>query len=593
NITSTGTPQFPYMSNIWYFGTPTGSTVTTISENVTNQFTGGANRPLTIDTPVVASPNVTLTWNAVEGGTYSVDASANNSTWSSKATGLTVSNANTKSNTHATLGTTGTEYARVNRTALATYDATGTVAATVAQTTSTSFNLGSTATAPTLTTISTLSGANEDAPSTLSYATLLAASNAADANGDAISFRIESVTSGTLTLSGANVAPGTSLVTSADSLVWTPAENANGTLAAFTVKAWDGALASATAVQVNVSISAVNDAPTLSVISNLADGVEDTAMSITYAMVAAAANEADVDGTALSFRVAETFSGTLTKNGVAVAIGTLLSAGDTMLWTPPGNGNGMLTAMDVVASDGALESGTALGVQAYIAPVNDAPIINDLADASGTEDIALTISHAAFAVLANEFDVDGDAISFRIESVSSGTLTKNGSAITPGSTLLSSGESIVWTPPTDVNGHISAFTIKAWDGELASDATHTLFVNLTAVNDAPTLTSISTLTGATEDEPFGIHVATLETAANEADAESGVSFRIESVTSGTLTKGGIAVTPGTTLISEGESVAWTPAANANGTLAAFTVKAWDGEYASATAVQVNVSVAPV
>lgn len=116
----------------WFYGTPTGGTITTISETVSNQFLGGGNRPLAITNAAVASPNVTLTWNAVEGGTYSVDASANNSTWTSKATGLTVTNANTKSNTHATLGSSGTEYARVNRTALATYDSTGTVAATVA-----------------------------------------------------------------------------------------------------------------------------------------------------------------------------------------------------------------------------------------------------------------------------------------------------------------------------------------------------------------------------------------------------------------------------------------------------------------------------
>ncbi|MBI4326763.1 MAG: hypothetical protein HY674_16100, partial [Chloroflexi bacterium] len=54
------------------------------------------------------------------------------------------------------------------------------------------------------------------------------------------------------------------------------------------------------------------------------------------------------------------------------------------------------------------------------------------------------------------------------EAVSSGTLTKNGTAVTPGSTLLSSGETWVWTPPLRAYGTLAAFTAKGWDGSLAS-----------------------------------------------------------------------------------------------------------------------------
>ncbi len=114
---------------------------------------------------------------------------------------------------------------------------------------------------PTLTTISTLAGATEDTPFTISYATLAAAADEADVDGDPISFRVESVSSGTLTKSGVAVVPGTTLLSTAESLVWTPASNLNGTLNAFTVKAFDGALASSTAVQVKVSVAAINDVP--------------------------------------------------------------------------------------------------------------------------------------------------------------------------------------------------------------------------------------------------------------------------------------------------------------------------------------------
>ncbi|MEK7950277.1 YHYH protein [Luteolibacter soli] len=259
NISSTGTPQFPYMCNRWFYGTPTGGKVNSITETVTSQFVGGPSRPLTVNTPSVSGTSVTMTWNAVEGGTYSVDASTNGTTWTNKATGLTVSNANTKSNTHTALRTSGTEQGRVQRTALATYDTTGVVTPTVSQTATTSYNLGTPPTAPTLTTISALVGATEDTAFTISYASLAAAADEADANGDTISFRIESVLSGTLTKNGNPVSAGSALISTGESVVWTPGANENGTLAAFTVKAWDGSLASSSAVTVNVQVTSVAD----------------------------------------------------------------------------------------------------------------------------------------------------------------------------------------------------------------------------------------------------------------------------------------------------------------------------------------------
>ena len=117
---------------------------------------------------------------------------------------------------------------------------------------------------------------------------------------------------------------------------------------------------------------------------------------------------------------------------------------------------------------------------------------------------------------------------------------------------------------------------------------------LPTAHAAPTLTTVSTLTGATEDTALTISYETLAGAANEADA---LSFRLEAVTTGTLEKGSgsawTSVTAGTTLVSAGETLRWTPAANANGTLNAFTIKAWDGALASASAVQVTINVAAV
>src|SRR6185503_7398072 len=149
--------------------------------------------------------------------------------------------------------------------------------------------------APTLTSVTTLTGATEDTAFSITYATLAGAANEADVDSATINFRIEGVTTGTLTKNGSAVVAGTTIVASGDTLSWTPATNANGTLNAFTVVAHDGSLASTPAVQVQVTVGAVNDAPTLTSITTLTGATEDTPYSITYAALAAAANEADVD----------------------------------------------------------------------------------------------------------------------------------------------------------------------------------------------------------------------------------------------------------------------------------------------------------
>src|SRR5438552_3333565 len=103
--------------------------------------------------------------------------------------------------------------------------------------------------------------------------------------------------------------------------------------------------------------------------------------------------------------------------------------------------------------------------------------------------------------------------------MSRGTVTKGGVADKPGVTLVRSGENWVWTPATNANGTLSAFTIKGYNGTVASASALRVSVSVAAVNDAPTLTTVSTLAGATEDTPFTISYATLAAAADEADVD--------------------------------------------------------------------------
>lgn len=145
-IYADGTPAFPYTTGRQYFGSPTGgnSNLATMNADTpqTTHFLGGANTPLTVESAEVDDGTVTITWNAVEGGTYSVDSSPDASSWTNQAAGLT-STGVSRAASYPASSSSGTEYGRVNRTALATYDTAGQTAATVAQSVTTSYQTGS------------------------------------------------------------------------------------------------------------------------------------------------------------------------------------------------------------------------------------------------------------------------------------------------------------------------------------------------------------------------------------------------------------------------------------------------------------------
>jgi len=113
--------------------------------------------------------------------------------------------------------------------------------------------------APTLSTVNSLTGARERTTFTITYEMLAAAANEADADGDTLWFRIETVLAGALEKDGAPVVPGQTLLAAGESLRWQPP--AVGTISAFSLRAWDGELASATAVQVKVVVSKLPPPP--------------------------------------------------------------------------------------------------------------------------------------------------------------------------------------------------------------------------------------------------------------------------------------------------------------------------------------------
>ncbi|MHB9048698.1 MAG: dockerin type I domain-containing protein, partial [Pirellulales bacterium] len=418
-------------------------------------------------------------------------------------------------------------------------------------------------------------------------------------------------------------------------------------LGAFSVRAWDGTVASADSVAVTVSVAAVNDPPSLSTISVLPGGVEDQDFAISYETLLAASDAWDLDGDAVSFRIESVSSGTLTFSPGRL----LLGPGSQVVWHPEANAHGTLPVFTVSVWDGHAASAGEVQVLAIVAAVNDAPVMSTVSaftDVQSEQD--LTITYEILAQGADASDVDGDAIRFLVDRINSGTLSKNGAPAVAGVTYLAAGENLVWHPAPGSAGTMNMFNIRAWDGqahstpslsvrailELKGDADHDGMVNIFDVaqlqqyygtisgaswrkgdfngdghvdifdvallqtnygrsvgNNAPTLSAIDPLAGAVDNEDYTITYASLTAAANVADINGDpLAFRIESVDAGILTKDGMIVTPGTTLLAEGESLVWRSAPNALGTIGAFSVVAWDGEFTSAPAVAVQIQVTP-
>jgi len=265
-------------------------------------------------------------------------------------------------------------------------------------------------------------------------------SNDIDQDGDTLTaVLVSDVTNGTLTL---NANGGFS---------YAPNANFNGT-DSFVYQASDGTTLSAP-VTVTLNVAAINDAPTANADSYTTG--EDT--PLTVAGPGVLGNDTDIDGNALSaVLVGGPASGTLTLN-----------PDGSFLYTPNGNFNGT-DSFTYQVSDGVTLS-SPVTVTLNVTPANDAPVGNTDSYVTG-EDTPLTV--AAAGVLANDTDLDGDALTaVLVSGPASGTLALNANG------------SFTYTPTANFNG-TDSFVYRASDGAALS-APVTVNLTVTAVNDAP------------------------------------------------------------------------------------------------------------
>ncbi len=258
---------------------------------------------------------------------------------------------------------------------------------------------------------------------------------------------------------------------------------------------------------------------------------EDVALTISVADILK--NDTDPDN--------DTLSVTAVSNAQH---GTVSLAGGVVTFTPNANFSGIAQFYYTI-SDGHGGTSTAT-VYVDVTPINDAPVL--AAETKTTlEDTTLTVS-AANGLLANDSDVDGNALTVTQFSVNFGgtTYTFAAGQTTPASSFgqlrINADGSYTFVPGANFNGALATVSYTVSDG--TTTRTSTLDLSVTPVNDAPTSAA-----GSASISEGGTHVFTTADFAfhtvDSGDALANVIVTAAPATgSGTLTLKGVAVTAG-------------------------------------------------
>ena len=282
-------------------------------------------------------------------------------------------------------------------------------------------------------------------------------------------------------------AHGSVTVNTTGSYIYQPTTNYNGS-DSFTYTLTNGNARAATAT-VNLTITAVNDAPGFTKGADqtvLEDAGSQTVASWATAISAGPSDEA---GQTVTFIVSN-------NNSNLFLVPPSVSTGGALTYTPATNANGSATVTIYAQDNGGTANGgsNTSASQTFVinvTAVNDAPGFTKGADQTVLEDAgSQTVASWATAISAGPSDEAGQTVTFIVSNNNSNLF------LVPPS--VSTGGALTYTPATNANGSATV-TIYAQDnggtanGGSNTSASQTFVINVTAVNDAPTLNAISNL----------------------------------------------------------------------------------------------------
>ena len=359
--------------------------------------------------------------------------------------------------------------------------------------------------------------------------------NDTDIEGDLLTAALESgPTNGVLVLN------------SDGSFEYTPEDNFHGQ-DSFVYRADDGNGGQTPATAV-ITVNPIADSPVA-----VDDGYttnEDASLTIDAAQ-GVLANDYDVDGDPLAAELLTDVShGVLTFN-----------SNGSFQYLPEANFHG-LDSFTYQVSDGSTNSNETT-VTITVNPINDVPVA--LNDTYSMADEAALVVYAAEGVLANDSDVDGDALSASVESGPAN-----------GSLALNADGSFTYTPVGGFAGD-DFFTYRASDGHGGQDDA-TVVIAVNPSNQAP----------ATNNDTYNID----EDGSLSVDASQGVLSNDEDVNNDILTAALISgPSHGALTLNSDGSFSYTPVTDFHGA-DSFTYRASDGQGGSATGT-VSITVNPV
>ena len=358
------------------------------------------------------------------------------------------------------------------------------------------------------------------------------------------------------------------------SLSFTPVANANGS-ATITVTVNDGQAANNTVTRTfNVTVNALNDAPTVNAIANVSIGENSGAQTVGLSGIGTgAANETQtLTVTAVSSNP------TLIPNPTVSYVSP--GASGSLAFTPAANSSGSAT-ITVMVDDGQAANNTV--VRTFTVAVNLAnvpPTLTAIGNVSINEDAAAqTVSLAGIG--------SGSASESQTLTV---TATSSNPSLIPNPTVSYTSPnttgSLNFTPTAEANG-TATISVTVNDGHAVSNTlTRTFTVTVNAVNDAPTLGAIADTTVNEDSGPQTVSLAGIATgAANETQT---LTVTATSSNPSLIPNPAVAYTSP----NAGGTLTFTPVTNGFGA-AVITVTVNDGQAANNTVTRTfNVTVNP-
>jgi len=392
---------------------------------------------------------------------------------------------------------------------------------------------------------------------------------------------------GTLRLSGIAVTL-TQEISAANlgNLTFTPAANFNGNTS-FGWNGYDGQAYAATGANVNLSLTAVNDAPSFTKGVNQTALEDSGARSVTDWATSISAGPSDESGQVITF--------TLTNdNSTLFAAQPALNPIGTLTFTPAANASGSATITVTLkdsggTANGGVDTSASQTFQVTVTPVNDAPSFTAGSNQTVAEDAgAQTVNGWATSISPGPNEV-GQSLLFSVVS-------DNNALFSVPPTVNALNGNLTYTPGPNLNG-TAHVTVTLQDnggtanGGVDTSAPQSFTITITPVNDPPVVSSYAV--NGVEDVAVTFTAADFTGHYSDVELDPMTKIRITALpATGTLKLSNVDVTLNqeisTTLLG---GLTFNPAANWNGSTS-FGWNGFDGAiYASANAtVTLNIAV---